>query len=175
MIWILVAGSVFVIFFGFSVFFGAPYVPSKKKYILRAFEQLYPLGPQDVMVDIGSGDGVVLRAAAEKGARAIGYEINPLLVLISRGLSRGNKKIAVRLANFWRVGLPAETTIVYLFSVSKDGRKAARKIQAECDRLNKPLYVMCYGSPLPKVRAEKTFEAYHLYLFHPLQPEKAQV
>jgi hypothetical protein len=59
--------------------------------------------------------------------------------------------------------------------VSRDGRKAERKLQAECDRLNRSLHVMCYGSPLPKAKVLKVFEAYHLYLFSPLQPRKAQV
>jgi hypothetical protein len=174
MIWILVIGTV-VIFFGFAVFFGAPYVPSKKKYIRRAFEQLYPLGPRDVLVDIGSGDGVVLRTASEKGARAVGYEINPLLVLISRVLSAGDGRVSVRLANFWHAELPTKTTVAYIFSVSRDGNKLMRKMQAEADRLKKPLSLMCYGSPLKGVSAEKAFEAYHLYKFHPLQGRQAQV
>jgi hypothetical protein len=174
MIWIFIVGAV-VVFLGFAVFFGAPYVPSRRKYIKRAFTKLYPVGPKDVVVDIGSGDGVVLRVAAGLGARAVGYEIHPLLVLISRALSVGNSKVAVRLANFWHTELPADTTLVYIFSVSRDNKKLIRKMQQECERLGRPLTLMCYASPLLGVQAQKTFEAYHLYRFHPLQPEKAQV
>jgi SAM-dependent methyltransferase len=173
MIWIVVV--VVVIFLGFAVFFGAPYVPSRRKYIKRAFTELYGVGPKDVVVDIGSGDGVVLRVAAEQGAQAVGYEIHPLLVLISKLLSAGNSRVKVRLANFWRAELPADTTLVYAFSVSRDNKKLKRKLQQECDRLGRPLTLMCYASPLPDVQPEKIFEAYYLYRFRPLQPEKPQV
>jgi hypothetical protein len=174
MTWGLIVGAV-IVFLGFAVFFGAPYVPSRRTYIKRAFTELYGVGPKDVVVDIGSGDGVVLRVAAGLGARAVGYEIHPLLVLISRVLSAGNSKVSVRLANFWHTQLPADTTLIYTFSVSRDNKKLIRKIQQECDRLGRPLDLMCYASPLPGVQAQKTFEAYHLYRFRPLQPLKAQV
>jgi hypothetical protein len=174
MIWVLIL-SVVVIFFGFAVFFGAPYVPSRRKYIKRAFTELYAVGPKDLVVDIGSGDGVVLRVAAGLGARAVGYEIHPLLVLISKVLSAGNNKVRVRLANFWHTELPADTTLVYIFSVSRDNKKLIRKMQQECERLERPLNLMCYASPLPGMTPAKSFEAYHLYRFHPLQPKEAQV
>ena len=70
------------VFFGLVVFRGAPYVPSKKTYINQAFSDLYPLTDKDVLVDVGSGDGVVLRSATKFGALAIGYEINPILVIM---------------------------------------------------------------------------------------------
>jgi len=174
MTWVLIGGGIFLLF-GFVVFFGAPYVPSQRKFIRRAFEQLYPLSAQDTLIDIGSGDGVVLRIAAEKKARAIGYEINPLLVVISRLLAKGNSKIETRLANFWNVNLPKETTIVYAFSVSRDGAKLIKKLQQQATLLEKPLTFMCLGSPLPGISPEKMFEAYYLYRFHPLHTSDAHV
>lgn len=174
MIWILVSG-VIILLFGFVVFFGAPYVPSQRKYVRRAFEQLYQLGPKDVLVDIGSGDGLILRLAAEKGATAIGYELNPVLVCISRLLSAGTPNITTELANFWHVKLPQKTTIIYVFTVSRDSKKLARTLQSEATRLKKTLSVIAYGTPLKGIQIEKDFEAYHLYRFHPLQPQKAQV
>lgn len=172
MIWFIIFGGI-ILLFGFVVFFGAPYVPSQRRYVRRAFEELYKLGPKDVLVDVGSGDGVVLRIAAEKGARAIGYEINPALVLISRLLSR-NSKISVRLANFWQTQLPKDTTVVYGFAVSRDINKLSRKLQAEANRLKRDIVLLTFGAH-PKQPAEKEFEAYALHRFHPLQSEKPQV
>ena len=85
-----------VLLFGFVVFRGAPYVPSKRRDIKRAFEELYPLDDSDTLVDIGSGDGVVLRMAAKRGAHAVGYELNPILVLVSRWLSRKYTTVTIR-------------------------------------------------------------------------------
>jgi len=166
--------GILVIFFGFVVFFGAPYVPSTKKYIRRAFDH-FKIDASDTIVDVGSGDGVVLRVAREYGASAVGYEINPLLVYISRLLSLRQKKIKVLMANFWLVELPRDTTYVYAFTVSRDVKRLARKLQREADRLQKPLKLLIYGSPLKAIEADAAFEAYSLYSFHPLHPEKAQV
>lgn len=174
MMWLVIVGAV-VISFGFAAFFGAPYVPSRRKFVARAFDHLYKLDADDVVVDVGSGDGVVLRVASSRGARAIGYEIHPVLVLISRWLSRRDPNVTIELANFWNVHLPADTTLVYAFSVSRDNRRMIRKMQQEANRLGRELKLMCLGSPFATMRPIRTYEAYTLYAFHPLQRKKAQV
>jgi hypothetical protein len=45
------------------------------------------LTPQDVVVDLGSGDGRTVIAAARRGARARGIEFNPDLVELSKRLA----------------------------------------------------------------------------------------
>lgn len=170
--WVLI---VIIMAFSFGAFFGAPYVPSQRKYVRRAFEKLYPLGKKDTLIDIGSGDGMVLRIASSYGARAVGYEINPLLVFISRFLSRRHKKVSIVTANFWLTRLPAETTVIYIFSVSRDSKRLARFIQREANRLGRPLTLICHGSPLKDRPADKVLDAYTLYRFRPLQGEQAQV
>ena len=174
MIFFGIIAVIVVIFFGAVVFIGAPYVPSQRKYVKRAFESLYKVGPKDILVDVGSGDGVVLRIAAAYGAKAIGYEINPFLVLLSRLLAGRNQNVKTHWANFWQVELPADTTVVYAFAVSRDGRKLARKMQREANRLNKGLVLLCHGSPLD-LKPTQTFDAYYRYQFNPLHPDKSQV
>ena len=164
-----------VIFFGLVTFHGAPYLPSKKFYINQALRELYPLTTKDVLVDIGSGDGIVLREAAGMGARAIGYEINPVLVLISRYLSRKNRLVSVRLADFWTTNLPDDVTIVYVFSVKRDMKKIMRWMQNETNRLNRPIYLMSFGFELGDMEPIKNVGMYNLYMFHSLQSGEAQV
>ena len=79
MLCLIIGLSAIAIIVGFSAFMGAPYLPSHRRDVARAFDELYPLSSSDVLLDIGSGDGVVLRQASKRGARAIGYEIHPLL------------------------------------------------------------------------------------------------
>lgn len=43
---------------------------------------------QDVVVDLGSGDGRTVIAAAKRGAKAVGFEYNPDLVKLSRQLAQ---------------------------------------------------------------------------------------
>lgn len=164
MMWLAVVGGI-VIVFGFVVFFGAPYVPSRRKYIARMFEELRPIDESDTVVDIGSGDGVVLREVSRRGARAVGYELNPLLAWISRLLSGGDSRVAIHLANAWRVTLPKETTVVYIFSVHRDADKLIRLMKKEAKRLGRPLSLVCYANPLPNMKPVRSFEAYHLYIF----------
>lgn len=170
MIWVL-AGIIFITF-GYVVFFGAPYVPSHRKEVRSAFRELFPLSSNDMVVDIGSGDGVVLREAARCGAQAMGYEINPILVGVSRLLSR-DSKIRVEMINFWHQSFPDETTLVYLFGVSRDNRKIIQKLQGEANRLKRPVHLMTYGPYLKERAPVKKHRGHHLYVFHPLQPDKA--
>lgn len=162
-----------VITFGFVVFRGAPYVPSRKRQLAVAFDELYPLSKDDVVVDIGSGDGVVLREAAKRGARAVGYELNPVLVLISRYLSRQQPLVTTRLADFWFVALPPETTVVYVFGESRDIVKMAKKVRDEAQRLQKSLGFISYGFVVPGLEPDKKVGPYFLYRFTPLHTDEA--
>jgi len=164
-----------VLLFGFVVFRGAPYVPSHKKDVAIAFRELYSVGANDVVVDVGSGDGIILRMAAKRGARAVGYELNPALVLIAKLLSRGNKRVSVHLSDFWFAKLPQDTTLVYVFAVERDIKKLAAKFQAEADRLGHPFHVLSYGSAITDPAPMRTHRAHHLYEFRPLHGSEAQV
>lgn len=170
---IIVIIAVIVLIFGLVVLRGAPYLPSHAREVEAAFQSLYPLTKKDLLIDVGSGDGIILRLAARRGARAIGYEINPLLVGISWILTRGTTGIRTELADFWYRDLPAETTIVYAFSISRDTDKLMRKLQHESNRLVRPLHLMTYGASLMHKKAIKKRRGHHLYLFTPLQEEKA--
>jgi hypothetical protein len=174
MIWLWLV-LIIVLLFGFVTFRGAPYVPSQKRYVYQALRELYPLNDNDVLVDIGSGDGVVLREAAKIGARAVGYEINPILVIISRFLSRKYDQISINLVDFWLTHLPDDTTVVYVFSVTRDMKKIIKWMQNETNKLNRPIHLINYGSELKGVKIVKNVGAYHLYTFHPLQSDEAQV
>ncbi|MFZ1250708.1 MAG: methyltransferase domain-containing protein [Candidatus Microsaccharimonas sp.] len=164
MLWIYIVGMI-VVFVGISVFFGAPYVPTRKPDLVRMFDELAPIGKADVVLDLGSGDGLVLREASRRGARAVGYEIHPLFVGISKLWSFSDKNVTVKWANAWNEPFPDDVTLVYAFAVGRDGKKLMQKMQREADRLGRPLSVVCYGNPLPGREPVRTYEAYALYIF----------
>ena len=168
---VLLIGS--VLLFGVTAFFGAPYVPSQRRYIIRAFHNLADLTAEDHVVDLGSGDGIVLRAARRFGAKATGFELNPLLVGISKLLSFRDTAVTIRTADAWSTHFPDDTTVVYIFSVKRDGMKVIRTMQREADRLQRPLRLLCYGNALPELTPTATDAAYFLYTFHPLRPNTA--
>lgn len=167
MTWVVIAAAL-VVLVGLSAFFGAPYIPTLRRDVRRMFDTLAPVSKGDVVLDLGSGDGLVLREAARREARAVGYEIHPLFVALSRLLSIGNRRVHVRWANMWTAPFPDDVTLVYVFSVGRDGKKLVGKMKKEALRLQRPLVLVCYGNPLPECNPVKHFEAYHLYHFQPL-------
>lgn len=172
MIPILIVAAI-VLMFGLVVFRGAPYVPTLRGEITSALTKLYPLGPKDFLVDAGSGDGVVLRQASRLGAKALGYELNPILVGVSKLLSRGDSRVQTKLADFWPAEFPGETTVVYIFSVSRDADKLERKIQQEATHLGHTISLITYGASLKHRQATKQLRGHHLYTFTPLQEGQA--
>jgi ubiquinone/menaquinone biosynthesis C-methylase UbiE len=49
---------------------------------------LAKITPDDFVIDLGSGDGRMVIAAAKRGARALGVEFNPKMVELARQLAR---------------------------------------------------------------------------------------
>lgn len=70
--------------------FGVPFNPTETKRlqtILRHLPAVNTASKGRRVVDLGSGDGRVVVAAAQAGHEAVGYEFNPWLVLYSRFLA----------------------------------------------------------------------------------------
>ncbi len=162
LLWVVVG---IVLLFGFVVAFGAPYVPSLRGQVRSAFEKLYDVGETDVVVDLGSGDGLVLLEAIRRGARGHGYELNPLLVAVSKLRLRRTAKVS--LADMWSVSLPTDTTLVYVFSVSRDSRRLGKFLQRQADTQGRMLRVMTFGTGLVDYESIKSLNAHTLYEIKP--------
>jgi SAM-dependent methyltransferase len=52
--------------------------------LIQAMLDLAKVTPDDYVMDLGSGDGRIVIAAAKRGARAVGFEFNPDMVALSR-------------------------------------------------------------------------------------------
>ena len=162
-----------VLIFGITVIFGAPYVPSLKFELRKMFKHLYKLSSKDFLIDLGSGDGVVLKVASEDfGAQTLGYEIHPVLSLLSRLRLRKIRHLAkVKTQNIYTAKFPEQTTVIYVFGDSKDITKLVRKVQSEATRLSKSLHLISNGFEVPGHKIVKTYRTYYLYL---IDPEKSQ-
>lgn len=82
MTWILLGLLAIGLSVGFVVLFGPPYVPTLRRNMNSALE-LLDLKPGQTLLDLGSGDGRVLIAAAKRGVNAVGIELSPVLFVIS--------------------------------------------------------------------------------------------
>jgi len=87
----------------------------------------------DRVADLGSGDGRLLIACAKQGIRAEGYEINPILVFLSRRRIRqaGVKNLAtVHWRSFWRADL-ASYDVVFVYGIPYIMDSLRRKLERE--------------------------------------------
>ena len=66
-----------------AIWRGAPPIPTLKR-TRQTMLKLAEIQPGNLVVDLGSGDGRMLIAAARAGATAIGYELNPFLYWFSK-------------------------------------------------------------------------------------------
>jgi SAM-dependent methyltransferase len=53
-----------------------PYVPTPRR-VVEAMLEMAEVGPDDYLIDLGSGDGRIAIMAAQRGARALGVDIDP--------------------------------------------------------------------------------------------------
>jgi hypothetical protein len=122
--------AVLLLSFSFVLLAGAPYLPTLSPQIKTAL-QLIDLQRGQTLLELGSGDGRVLFAAAEQGIQAIGYELNPLLVLYTKLRARKyHGLVTVRWGNFWRQTWP-EADGIFVFLLAKYMKKLDKKIVQE--------------------------------------------
>jgi protein-L-isoaspartate O-methyltransferase len=143
---------------------GAIYYPSKDT-VVDQMLKLAKVNPKDTLIDIGSGDGRILIAAAKMGTKAIGYEINPLLVSKSRRLVKKaglENLVTVYNKSFWKADLNEATIItVYLFP------EFMNRLQKLIEKkVNHPIRVVANDYPFNKKQPDKIFEKIYLYYFN---------
>jgi SAM-dependent methyltransferase len=96
---------------------GIPPTPARARWIRKALSQAQ-VQPGEVVVDLGAGDGRVLRIAArEFGARAVGYEIEPLhcaVAWLAALLSGVVTQVSIRNEDLYQADL-TEADVVFLY------------------------------------------------------------
>ncbi len=89
-----------------AIFKGASYVPTTHARVARLID-LAAISPGEKLLDMGSGDGRILFAAAKRGATCVGVEINPLLFWYSSLLVKfkGVRTVSISRSDFWDVNI----------------------------------------------------------------------
>ncbi len=153
MIWLLLALAVLTICFAGVLLFGAPYLPTLKPQVRAALELIDP-EPGQVLIELGCGDGKVLVAAAERGMRSVGYELNPLLAATAwLRTRRYGGRVRVVWGNFWHAEWPpADVVFTFLLPRYMGKLDAALK-----DYPHKPVKLVSFAFKVPgkKPVAEK--------------------
>lgn len=111
---------------------GPVFVRSKPKDI-AAMIKLAKLKGDELIADLGSGDGEIVIALAERGYKVHGYEINPLLVKKSRQRIQelGLEKLAtIYKQSFWKPDY-GDYDVLMLYGTSYIMPKLEKKLQSE--------------------------------------------
>lgn len=171
--WVII--GCIILLFGAVVFRGAPYVPTLRRGVISALD-LLDLQKNELIIDLGSGDGKILRAAAARGYRALGYEINPLLYLVSRLIALPqSSRVTVHLRDFWLADWPKDAKAVFVFLAGPHMAHLSRKLQNEMAKRDEPLLVVSYGFSIPNYLPKKISNGFYLYELKPTNdPHKPQ-
>lgn len=118
----------------------------------------------DTVYDLGSGDGRLLFLAAKKGARAIGLEINPYLVLFSTikaCFSPYRKRVRTVWKNFWHIHYKnADVVFIYLLPWKME------KLEQKLLREMKPgTRIISNSFIFPHIPCTQKDTVNHVYLF----------
>lgn len=123
---------------------------------------LLDLKPGQTMLEIGSGDGRVLKAAAERGWQAVGYELNPILVIISLWVTRKYRKQAKII---WGDGFRKKWPVtdgIFIFGLNRLMPKLHTKI---VQSQQKPVKVVSFTFQMPNQNPDAEEGGVFLYKY----------
>lgn len=133
---LLAAAAAYLVFLTYTLivaaYKGSPYAPTKEDRMEHIFA-LADARPGELLVDMGSGNGAVLLAAAERGIRARGVEINPFWVWYSRWriARRGLSHRATVVRGDMFTHPIADANVIFLFLVPAAMARLSERIRRE--------------------------------------------
>ena len=123
----------FLIWIAWSVIVGAPWIPTPKSKV-RTMLELASVGEGDTLYDLGSGDGrIIIMAAKEFGAKAVGIEADPIRYFWSKLMIRRynlRNQVQVLRGNFFNFDV-GEASVVTLYLGVGANNKLREKLAKE--------------------------------------------
>lgn len=131
-----------------------PYAPTPHAQIERIFDHIQ-LKPGQRVYDLGCGDGRVVFAAAKRGARVTGFEIQPLTYLRAKATQFFFHPTAdIRWGSFRNANL-SDADVIFCFLVDKVMTDTATFLN---HHVPDGCTVISYGFPLPGWQAKIVLE-----------------
>lgn len=159
--WFFLVVAILVLCFGSVVMFGAPYLPTLGPQVKAALK-LANLKKGETLIELGCGDGKVLVAAAEQGLNVTGYELNPVLALVSWLRTRRYRgRVKVVWGDFWRKDWP-EAEAIFVFLLPKYMEKLNKKV---IQYNSKPVKLISFAFEIPGKRPAASEQGVLLYKY----------
>lgn len=131
-LFIQLAFAVFFFFLCLAFVTGAPFVLTTNS-TAQSMIRLAHIKKGMIAYDLGSGTGKLLFLAAEKGAKAVGFEINPFLVLLSnlRAIFSPYKhSVKTVWKNLWTADL-RYADVIFLYLIPWKMERLEKKLKTE--------------------------------------------
>jgi 16S rRNA A1518/A1519 N6-dimethyltransferase RsmA/KsgA/DIM1 with predicted DNA glycosylase/AP lyase activity len=130
---LLIIVLIFAISVAWTNFVGAPWLPTSLGMVNKMLK-LAEVGPDDIVYDLGCGDGRTLITAAWRyKARAVGVEIDPLRYIWCQTLITLlglRKRVRIHYGNFFKHDL-SEATVVTCYLLQSTNSKLEEKLKSE--------------------------------------------
>ena len=163
--YIIIAISVFSL--AFTSISLAPWVPTRKRDLKRAFE-LTSIKPGDTFYDLGCGDGITVIYANKKyNTKSIGIELAlPLFIICKiKQIFIKNNNIQFKLKNIYKENLE-NADVIYIFGLDFGLEKLKTKLERE---LKPNTRVVTYSFPIkgwqPKKISKNSEKDLPIYLY----------
>lgn len=162
MIWLVLGLLALAACFGGVLLVGAPYLPTLGPQVRAALE-LADLKAGDTLLELGCGDGKVLAAAARQGINVVGYELNPLLVILAWSRTRRYRQhVRIIWGDFWHKPWP-EAEAIFTFLLPKYMPKLDKKV---IQYPYKPVKLVSFAFDIPSLKPAKQKSHVYLYEYH---------
>jgi SAM-dependent methyltransferase len=138
---------------------GGPYVPSARKRH-KVMMNLAEISDQDIVYDLGCGDGRLVFSASKLAKKAIGYELSVPLFLFGKLRSFFYPKATIRYGNFWNKSYD-DASVIFCYLLPKTMKRFHKDIWP---KLKPGTRVVVNAFPmrdLKSVKAEKKVYLYH--------------
>jgi SAM-dependent methyltransferase len=137
--------------------------------VVRAMLQLAKVGPNDVIYDLGSGDGrIVITAAREFGARGVGVDIDPALIAQARANARAagvEDKVRFIEGNMYDADV-REASVVSVFLHPEPNMKLRPKLLSQLKPGSRIVsYIWDMGDWKPDAEQSAGVRDYNIYLW----------
>ena len=150
-----------VLLFSLVILVGAPFLPTLKNHVEPALDMLN-LKPGQTLLELGSGDGRILIAAAKRGINSFGYELNPLLVVYSWLITRKYRKhVHIIWGNYWVKPWPRADG-VFVFLLQPYMQKLDKKI---IQYKHKPVKLVSFAFDIKSRKAAANKQGMYLYVY----------
>lgn len=140
----------------------SPWLASRSRDILEMFK-LADLNQEDIVLDLGSGDGRLPLAASRVATRAVGVEINPFLNLLARFIAilSANGAVQFKQGNIMSESL-AGYSVIFAYLQPQQLEKLKDKLNQEANPGTK---FVTHVYKVPGWKPSKSVDdRYHLYV-----------